>query len=275
MLTLREMMLDKDRRFPKALDVFASKYGLLGLFRHEHSSPILPEGKSFVAPEAVIERGRLSLVDPASEGVDLLNEALNQSTPRDWEPWPDDYQEIMAMPEEVRFAEKDAFRTDPEMGGHALRPTPYRSWEEVKEPYRALFVLDVQAPRLTSLLFRKESVFFWKTELKNLSPPPARNDSLDRKAGYARYLSGWLRDVSPTAIVGAGGQLEQSWRCSTLLEAVYLMLYLDLTGGSELRKCARQTCSNYFRLGSQGGSLYCSNKCTSLATTHRGRGQEP
>jgi len=54
--------------YATAIEAFVSEYGLLGLFsRHFRQHPILPEGKFYVAPEAVIgSDGRLQRVDPAT-----------------------------------------------------------------------------------------------------------------------------------------------------------------------------------------------------------------
>src|SRR5215217_2910337 len=57
----------------KALQFFANRYGLLGLFYERYSAPILPENKSFALPEAVIDKGgRLRQVDPATQGLEVL-----------------------------------------------------------------------------------------------------------------------------------------------------------------------------------------------------------
>jgi hypothetical protein len=55
---------------------------------------------------------------------------------------------------------------------------------------------------------------------------------------------------------------------------MYLMLWLDLTGGRFLRECGLHTCHNYFREGSQGEkTLYCSDRHTSLASTRLSLGK--
>ena len=49
----------------------------------------------------------------------------------------------------------------------------------------------------------------------------------------------------------------RGWRCSSLLQAMYLMLWLDLTGGRSVVKCRARGCPNWFRQGSQPNSIYC------------------
>jgi hypothetical protein len=53
------------------------------------------------------------------------------------------------------------------------------------------------------------------------------------------------------------------------------MLFLDLTGGNTIKKCKSRGCPNYFRVGSQSKSKYCSEQHASRASTRMGRGQEP
>jgi hypothetical protein len=52
-------------------------------------------------------------------------------------------------------------------------------------------------------------------------------------------------------------EMDRGWRCSSLLEAMYLMLWLDLTGGRSIVKCQAKGCPNWFRQGSQPGSMFC------------------
>ena len=81
--------------------------------------------------------------------------------------------------------------------------------------------------------------------------------------------------VSPRGYVDEQGRAERGWWCPYLLKALYLMLYLDLTGGREIRQCERGGCQEYYRAGPQSNSKYCSTRCASAASTRIGRGQEP
>ena len=48
-----------------------------------------------------------------------------------------------------------------------------------------------------------------------------------------------LVGISPEPSINEAGEIERGWQCPSLLRAVYLMLYLDLTGVNPIRKCAR------------------------------------
>jgi hypothetical protein len=253
------------------MDVFASKYGLLGLFHHLHSAPILPKHKVYVAPEAVIENGRLRMVDPATEGLELVAKAVNDGRPPTAPRFIKEYYVSVAMPKEVRFATKDWYRIPDDPSGRPLTGED-ESWEEVRASYDALFVLDLTRRTKSSVLVRKESTFPWQSLLEDFPAPPYTEECLP---SLARIFDDWLADTSPKFSVGENGKLSRSWRCSTLLQAMYLMLFEDLIGGARLRECDSRDCSNYYRLGPQTTTRYCSEKHTSRASTRRNRGQEP
>jgi hypothetical protein len=67
----------------------------------------------------------------------------------------------------------------------------------------------------------------------------------------AWILNEWLADTSPKATLTEHGNIKRDWRCHTLLQAMYLMLFLDLTGGAEIRECESHDCSNYYRVTAQ------------------------
>jgi hypothetical protein len=89
------------------------------------------------------------------------------------------------------------------------------------------------------------------------------------------YLNQYLEGVSPRAFIGEDGNLERGWRYRSLLQAMHVMLFLDLTGGATIKKCQSRGRPNYFRVGPQGKSKYCSRRCANRASTRTGRGQEP
>jgi len=107
-LKLKGLQKDKDRKYLTALDVFASEYGLLGLFYEVYSPPILPHPKIFVAPEGVIDKhGRLQRVDSMTKGVELLLDLLHRERPIEDEQERDMIRrELVASPSELRFAQK-------------------------------------------------------------------------------------------------------------------------------------------------------------------------
>jgi hypothetical protein len=272
-LRLKKLCYEDDHIYLKAADVLASRYGLLGLFYLTHSAPILPKGKLYVSPEAVVQKnGHLRLVDPTTDGLRLVAKAVNDSRPATWQRLTKEHYGVVAMPAELSFAPKNVFRRSDDPSGYALSDEESLSWNEVRTQYDALFVLDPSRQIRASVLCRSESIFQWQTELLNFPPPPYTHDRLP---ALASRLGDSLASISPMAAIGEHGELTQNWRCGTLLEAMYLMLYLDLTGGSLLRECASHDCSTYYRLGPQSNSKYCSEKHANRASTRLGRGQRP
>jgi hypothetical protein len=152
-----------------------------------------------------------------------------------------------------------------------MRPA-HKSWEEAREGFDALFVLDPSRRMKSSVLVRRESAFCWQRELEDFPAPPYEAEHL---SALAWVLNDWLADISPRAVLGERGGLAWGWRCGTLLQAMYLMLLLDLSGGSRLKECESRDCQTYFRLGPQGNTKYCSEGHASRASTRRGRGQLP
>jgi hypothetical protein len=82
-------------------------------------------------------------------------------------------------------------------------------------------------------------------------------------------------ESSERAFIGEDGNVKRGWRCGSLLEAMGVMLFLDLSGGNTIKKCGSRGCLHYFRVGSQSKSKYCSERCANRASTRLGRGQEP
>src|SRR5919112_1645143 len=138
--------LKKSELFPKALSLFAREYGLLGLFEQEFlSAPVLPDNKTFVAPEAVIDdQGRLRRFDPATKGKDSLLRLLE---PRGHfsaghSRLPDETErraayEMMAVPSEVSFAPRAPHLDVAQRSVEHSRLVP---WEVVKKHFGALLI---------------------------------------------------------------------------------------------------------------------------------------
>jgi hypothetical protein len=87
-------------------------------------------------------------------------------------------------------------------------------------------------------------------------------------------LNSYLQEVSPRVVIGEDGKLQRGWYYRNLMQAMYIMLYLDLTGGNAVKKCQRSGDPNYFRMGLQE-SKYCSIECANHASTRMWRGQKP
>jgi hypothetical protein len=146
-LRLRKLFLDKYPRYLNAMDVFASNFGLLGLFHHRYSAPILPNEKVYISPEAVIKNNRLEFVDPATEGLELVAKAVIDSRAPTHPRFERADYGIIAMPDEVRFAVKDPYRYPDDPSGRLLYSATHESWEEVRMGYDALFVFVRSAER--------------------------------------------------------------------------------------------------------------------------------
>jgi hypothetical protein len=266
-LRLRNIRREKPRLFKPAVEQFANLYGLLGLFQDRYSAPILPGGKWFIAPEAVIdERGRLKKLEPATEGIDALQATL---WPQLAESGRELSSDVVAVPSELQFLPKRRSLpggVDHPSGGE-LYPQPI-PWQEAKEPYGAVFVLNERASRKATVVSTHEPADAWLFAMPDGEFLASSTNAVDT------YLNLELVGVSPFGYVGEDGRREQGWRCSSLLQALHLMHHLDRYGEAAIKRCARRDCPNVYRMGSQG-SDYCSDKCTSLVTTRRNRGQEP
>lgn len=283
-LGLKELSVHNDSRFNKAADYFASEHGLLGLYDFYYSPPVPPEGKALISPEAVVENARLRVVNPATEGLELLARMRDACLPPGWrspggKPLTeqlDRLQAVVAMPDEVSVIPKALqwphAEFTPAPGGKSV------PWTQTQSRYGALLVLDPANVWSTgvSVLERRESLFDWELALLDFPTPPDPNDPdvQVRSQALSRYLADQLTGVSPAPGVGGEGDLATGWRCNTLLESMYLMLYFDVRGSADLRECGLRDCTQYFRPGPHN-ALYCCDRHRNVATTRRSRGQKP
>jgi hypothetical protein len=276
-LNMRALMGDKP--------AFENKHGLLGLFYDEYSAPILPVGKVFVLPEAVVYKsGELRLVDPATKGREYLQDVLRdqwldhedflrEEWPEyDWDSRRTDLEGIVCLPSDVKFAPKRLVGSGrPDPGGRDLH-SDLVPWVEARKGYGALMVMDGFTSTRSSILCTSEPYFSWWTAIKDFPSGPFSNTDKE----LAEALNSELADVSPYAFEGENREYEPGWRCSSLLRAMYTMLYIDVYVGRDISKCKSKGCpAPYFRMGPQSKSIYCSKKCANRASTRIGRGQEP
>lgn len=266
-LALKELLEHNRRKFHDAADLFASRYGLLGLIHLDYFPPSLPTGKAYVAPEAVVESdGRLRPVDPTREGLELLKKMVNAQLPPNWPPFTEEQYGAVAMPEEISFVSKDFLRSEEEP---VPAPGSTVPWMKAREDYDAVLVLDPLSIPGTgvSVLARKESALSWMLALRDFPSPPyteERLPSLIASVVEEMRLAG-VRDASSAR---EDGYPTRGWHCKTLLGSLYLMLYLDLMGNVDLKQCALYDCMEYFRPGAQN-SIYCRPEHTSLASSRR------
>jgi hypothetical protein len=272
-LQLKHIMEKQQDLFHKALMLFAKKYGLLGAFEQDYlERPVFPEGKFLVAPEAGIDNeGRLQRFDPATEGRDVIREAQYR---KGWRvPWSKaEAVSSIAVPSEMRFITKN-----PHLNSEwwpTDTPRQLVPWESIKEDFGALLILDLTTFKGFSVLCTREPLRRWD---HNLSFFPSGDTPVEQLVSNEEFVSfnSFLQEASPHAVIGKDGNLERSWYCHSLIQAMYVMLYLDLTGGNSIKKCQSRGCPNYFRAGPQTKSIYCSDQCANRASTRMGRGQEP
>jgi hypothetical protein len=251
---------DEAKHFHQMVRVFADFYGLLGLLWEEFDEvPLLPEREVgrvvFVAPDAVMDgRGRLRVISPATEGKRLLEELFRErdrrifadrGEPHLWEP-----EKLvltrgeLVLPEELRFQRR---------GADFLRSVSFRpnrngvcTYDQVRQRYSVRIMFDPRAATGVSIISMREPISAWRDELRSFGQPrsPVRVN---------RHLVG----VNPREVVGKDGGT--SWYCPSLLKALWFMRYLDVHGGTMIKKCQAPRCPAYFRVGPGGdaNSMYC------------------
>jgi hypothetical protein len=213
------------------------------------------------------EAGDLRLIDPKTEGKRLLEEFLNERDGVIRSGRMKLTREDLAWPGELRFPTLGF-----EYGEFGLIKLSFEaqhsstlSYEDVRERFGIRFVLDKHARWGVSVVATREPLSFWLAELRRFWPAPPGPEYFDRV----------LEDVSPRAVANEEGGLAPSWRCPSLLKAVYLMLYLDETSRVRLLKCQAPNCPDYYRAGPLSrDSLYCppppgraQSKCASRAAS--------
>ncbi len=150
--------------------------------------------------------------------------------------------------------------------GHERGLTPATNATVVLDPTNLLVGTGV------SVLARKERPLNWILAFKDFPTPPYTEERLPF---LIRHVVDEMRAVGvrDASGVGENGQPTRSWRCDTLLGAMYLMLYMDLMRNAKLSQCALDDCMEYFRPGAQN-SIYCTPQHTSLASSRRWLGKE-
>jgi hypothetical protein len=279
--TLADLDNDGSGLFQEAIKLFANRHGLLGLFREEFGMPLLPEREVdpfvVVAPDTVIDRhGKLRGIDPATQGKyfqekrELHRDELWALIHRQPRPRPEDYvlePDELILPCELRFRRRAADFVRTGRSRRFLDRDAGRTYtyEEVRRRYGLRVVYDPQNEVTgVSIISTREPVSMWRQRLHNLAEPP-----------HESYLNVKLEDVSPLLVSRADGEDAGSWSCSSLLEAVHLMRYLDLIYGVKMQKCQAPGCHESFRVGPRSRPrLYClpppgkkQSRCASRASS--------
>ncbi len=250
------------------VEVFADVFGLLGTMQEKFVlPPVPPAEKLFIVPEAVVDRnGRLRRID-LEEGTRLLVDLLLRQFPNLRDEARQKAPSKIALPSEAMVFPKSY--SGPWIDPQRMGPAPV-PWDDVKDPYGGLLVLDEDASARVSVLCTGEPLGDWWQALADFP-----EDLRPQNRSLKRSLNSLLTEISPFSPEGEDG-FRRGWRCSTLLQAMYLMVWLDLCGGRFIRECALRDCHDFFREGSQGErTLYCSDKHSSLASTRLNLGQTP
>lgn len=274
-LKLKGLWKQESEHLNNACKVFATKYGLLGVFEEEYQwPPIVPHGKFVIAPEALIDsQGKLREVDPDTEGKELVWRALadkGRTFSDDLATWDMKHAPI-ALPSEIQVMPKSPFVghfSSP--AARHIQPVP---WEVIKENFGVLLVQDEESYTRVSVLCTREPLQRWRSSLASF---PSGDMAVDQSLSHSYSALNWrLRQVSPYLRLGEDGNLKGDWHYRSLLQAMYVMLWLDVTGDNTIRKCQSRGCPYYFRVGAQSKSKYCSEQHANRASTRMGRGQEP
>lgn len=68
---------------------------------------------------------------------------------------------------------------------------------------------------------------------------------------------------------------QSAWRIPTLLDAMYLEIFFRFSPNGVIKKCANQTCNNYFEWSkSTPTKIYCSQRCAMLMAKRKQRERE-
>jgi hypothetical protein len=86
------------------------------------------------------------------------------------------------------------------------------------------------------LVATREPFAAWQAELRDFAQPRSRG-----------CLNRHFECVDPREVEDEDGRAASSWRCPSLLKALWLMRHLDKTAGVRLQRCQSPGCYEYFR----------------------------
>ena len=277
-MNLKRVYFEDPRRFERDLKIFADERGLLGAFFERFPAPVLPNGQDLVAPNAWLDpnTGVLKPIDPATKGKKLLSEEVRRRHGRfrayDRTAGPvlrRDVGSRTALPHRLRFNPRSLVPIFGRLAPSVVSLAPKAlSWKEAEQEYGVRVVLDKHEEYGVSLLTTKEPISEWERELEDF---PSGED-LTAAGGYALgNINARRSAASSWGYVGEGGKIQETWRCPTLLTALYVMLWLDVREGRSFPRCQLEDCGRYFRKGPQDTTLYCSKTCADRVRQRRGR----
>lgn len=262
-------LVELDEKDPRAIEEFCSRWGILGLFWQdqgvaeivrtpfggEHWLP-LDARKDTVAEtlgriRAALEfranfADKFDRTDLDPEDIKILGK---QAAGVDWAntiKWPEGLGWIWSdgwassdQDEGIRMASFDTLCESVEQFGRAV------AW------FRSTYVL---ASRYTARLSHPEEI-----------------------AKLESNLALYVNTVRPNPVFHGDlqhGRWAWEWHFPSLLAAAYMMLFLDLIGGRNLRFCADEACRKPF-VADRSDKLYCSPKCLNRAKQREWRRKDP
>lgn len=151
-------------------------------------------------------------------------------------------------------------RTRSHNGFYPFAETPFihGTWQSICELYGSLFYkFSIKSVDLMgNVVFEPElTVGGIQTTFYNLDQIYALG-----KAVFSDHLNTQLEDVKPVLKI-INGDFTSTWSVMSLLEAMYLELFLNYTVPSkEIKQCANDNCYNYF-VADNPRKIYCNSRC--------------
>ena len=243
---------------------FYNKYGALGLFRHEYCRIVaLP-----ITESKYDQKDRMSnvyAVDRISDYLTPIDEIIAR--------YGVDKSIIPSIDDNGMFEDKNGYLTNFEIEA-CYTSENINDFKSICSEYKALLDLkcaldgkDYDAIRELLVLYSKtyESYVNDRSNegLLSLAASAIISEVSTHVEGMATPQLQWSQD-------GTGISNEITWRCDTLLSAIYLMLFLDIINSNQTRKCVE--CQRYFEANpTKKNNIYCSSSCRNRANTRNYR----
>lgn len=119
-------------------------------------------------------------------------------------------------------------------------------------------------------------IFTWKAEIfiTTVAPEFLKNLKYIANQIISQELNQYISEVSPV-IKQDGNKFYGTWNVNSLLELIYLELFLLFSQDTKLKKCLNPTCPEYFIVtGNETRKKYCSNRCGQLMAKRNQRERE-
>ena len=124
--------------------------------------------------------------------------------------------ELIASPSDLKFATKRYTGLwPPDPAGQEFYPELV-SWEEAKEAFDAVLVLDPRSSTRVSVLSLKEPKSAWERELLNFPTPPNGKVAYEPNEVLVMRFKKELVGICPEPILTEAGEMERGWRFASL-----------------------------------------------------------